>query len=913
MSVSFDGPLHTLGVEGGSGGNTFNVLDTSVTGTSSGTEIIPSLGTSANIINVQATTGALVVIGEGETDTVNVGSNGSVQGIKGVVNVQNRGQFTTLNVDDHLDHVGRVVTIDGELLGGRITGLAPAAIAYPDDSIRSVVVSGGDGGNTFNFQDTATFGNPTWTINAGGGTAIVNVLGTTAALNIDTQFANATVNVGNAGNARGILGALSVTSSKKAYHLEVNDSADTTGRNVTLTGSIILGLTPAPITYGGVSPSIQLDGSAGGDTFNVQGMPQALRVNGGAGNDTMNVGSFNSLNGLVGNLQFAGGGGADTLNVNDQGTRTPQTYTIQANSVKRDSGPLVIGYDASTTKLTVNGGSGGNIFNVLGTSTTAATTLDTGFGNNTVNVQSTTGALTVNGQGGQDAVNVGQGGSAQGIKGALSITGTGSHTKLSVDDHLDHTGRVVTMDVANGTGTITGLAPATIMYTEAGVHSVSVSGGDGGNTFNVQNTAGIGNATTTINSGAGKNFVNVHRTTGALAVNGHDGADVIDVGQGGSVQSIKGALTVTNTAASSTLAVDNSADTINRTVGLGVTSGNGSITGLAPATITYAANAVNQVQVLGGNGSNLYLIGDTVSNSSSPTTIIRGGIKNDTFALFGNTGALQIDGGGGSDVINVGGGSNGAGNVKGTLTLADTGGKIQLQVFDGLDSANRQVQVTDHSVIGLPGQILFNPTQLTSATLHTGTGTDTIFVQSTPAGVPITIDTGSGKSTINVGSVANTLDGILGALTINGGVGGTNTLNINDQGSTTPHVYTQTATTLSRAGAATITFTGIQSLNVNKGAVVGSPPQVKHLKLTQPVKGSGLVVLTGQLTDIDRDAKLTLTVDWADGSGPQSIVPGQSPFKLTHNYASKGEYTVRVIWTDLETRQSNSRDLTIRI
>jgi hypothetical protein len=158
----------------------------------------------------------------------------------------------------------------------------------------------------------------------------------------------------------------------------------------------------------------------------------------------------------------------------------------------------------------------------------------------------------------------------------------------------------------------------------------------------------------------------------------------------------------------------------------------------------------------------------------------------------------------------------------------------------------------------------------------------------------------------------DSLDTIQGHVFVLGALGG-DALNINDQGSTTPHVYTQTATALSRSGAATITFSGIQSLHINKGPVVGSPPQAKHLKLTKPANGNGLVILTGQLTDIDRDAKLTLTVDWSDGSQPDSIMPGLSPFKLKHTYANKGSYTVRVIWTDLETGQSNSRDLTIRV
>jgi hypothetical protein len=344
-----------------------------------------------------------------------------------------------------------------------------------------------------------------------------------------------------------------------------------------------------------------------------------------------------------------------------------------------------------------------------------------------------------------------------------------------------------------------------------------------------------------------------------------------------------------------------------------VVAGFGSITNLSPQEISYVANAVSQVQVLGGNGSNQYTINDTVSNSSNPTTFIRGGTGNDTFNLLGSTGTLQIDGGGGSDVVNVGNTPAGAANVKGTLGLGDTGGKIRLEVFDGGDTASDTVQVTDHSVIGLAGQINLNPAQLASATLRLDGAPDTAFVSSTPAGVPITIVDGGNIDVIRVGSAANTLDGIQGPLTVDGSTSGIDVLIINDQGSKTPHVYTQTATTLSRSGAATISFFNIGSVAVNKGPVLGSAPAAKDLKLTQPAPGSRYVTLTGQLTDADPAAKLTLTVDWGDSTKPQAVQPGFKPFSLKHQYGKKGAYTVRAVWTDLKTGQSNSQDLSLTV
>jgi hypothetical protein len=345
---------------------------------------------------------------------------------------------------------------------------------------------------------------------------------------------------------------------------------------------------------------------------------------------------------------------------------------------------------------------------------------------------------------------------------------------------------------------------------------------------------------------------------------------------------------------------------------MAVTAGNGTITGLAPATITYVANDVNQVQVLGGNGSNKYTISNTVSNSSNPTTFIRGGTGNDTFNLLGSTGTLQIDGGGGSDVVNVGGTPTGAANVKGTLGLGDTGGKIRLEVFDGGDTASDTVQVTDHSVLGLAGQIFFNPTQLTSATLRLDGAPDNVFVSSTPAGVPITIVDGGNIDIIHVGSAANTLDGIQGPLTVNGSISGFNTLIINDQGSTTPHVYTQTATTLSRSGAATISFFNVENLAVNKGPVSGTPPAAADLALTSPVAAGQTATLTGRLVSSDAGGTLSLTVDWGDGSAPDHATPGTAPFALSHRYAAPGRFTARAVWADAA-GQSNSQDLPVTV
>ena len=54
-------------------------------------------------------------------------------------------------------------------------------------------------------------------------------------------------------------------------------------------------------------------------------------------------------------------------------------------------------------------------------------------------------------------------------------------------------------------------------------------------------------------------------------------------------------------------------------------------------------------------------------------------------------------------------------------------------------------------------------------------------------------------------------------------------------------------------------------------------------------------------------------MDWGDGSTPDVNKPGLKPFRRTHRYAAPGTYTVRAIWTDTRTGESNFRDLRLTV
>src|SRR5262249_33800688 len=155
----------------------------------------------------------------------------------------------------------------------------------------------------------------------------------------------------------------------------------------------------------------------------------------------------------------------------------------------------------------VSGGGGANVFNVLDTEPFFATTIDNNSPTDTVNVRGTTGALTVSaftGPAGSPQVNVGDAGSLQNIRGAVTITDDRfSTTRLTLDDSADATGRTATLGIngSTATGTITGLTAsgAVITFPQFSLASLSVLGGTGANTFTVANT-GTG-FLTTISSG----------------------------------------------------------------------------------------------------------------------------------------------------------------------------------------------------------------------------------------------------------------------------------------------------------------------------------------------------------------------------------------------------------------------------
>ena len=113
---------------------------------------------------------------------------------------------------------------------------------------------------------------------------------------------------------------------------------------------------------------------------------------------------------------------------------------------------------------TASGGSGGNSFTVNATTRFAPTTLNTGTGNDTVNVFATgNNTLNIHGQDGSDTVTLGNNALAPGmqaLQGTINVDNDDLLTDLVLDDALNTQGTTATLTDNGTTGQMVGLAPA---------------------------------------------------------------------------------------------------------------------------------------------------------------------------------------------------------------------------------------------------------------------------------------------------------------------------------------------------------------------------------------------------------------------------------------------------------------------
>ncbi len=172
------------------------------------------------------------------------------------------------------------------------------------------------------------------------------------------------------------------------------------------------------------------------------------------------------------------------------------------------------------------------------------------------------------------------------------------------------------------------------------------------------------------------------------------------------------------------------------------------------------------------------------------------------------------------------------------ITLSDLGGGLsRIESVSSSETVDFVNPATSLTVNANDGADTINYDSLATAaavTLNAGDGTDIVNVLGATAGSSTTVNGGLASDTINIGSAGNSLDSILGDVTINGDdhdaaptvTLGTNilpqgdVLNINDQGHVSAVTYAITAVSIVRTLSGTITYAAFESLTINAGSGV---------------------------------------------------------------------------------------------
>jgi hypothetical protein len=267
----------------------------------------------------------LTLVGHSSQTTVNVGKDGTVQGIGGSLTVTNAvASGTTLNIDDSTDAGNRTATLDTTQapgvpwLYGTGTGLAPASITYRTSAVRRLIVQTGTGGETF------------------------NVLAAAVPVQLTSHSSSTTANLGNQGSMARITAEVYV---KGGMALTLDDSADPVSRGIRFdevsypgvngTFGLILGLAPANISYDFRSlSSLYLATGTGTETVDVKALnvPNTWMV--AHSNSTTDILGTGSVQSVQTSLQVRGGsmpsGGlaSPQIVVEDSYDTSPRTLTV---------------------------------------------------------------------------------------------------------------------------------------------------------------------------------------------------------------------------------------------------------------------------------------------------------------------------------------------------------------------------------------------------------------------------------------------------------------------------------------------------------------------------------------------------------------------------------------------------------
>ena len=870
-----------------------------LSGTGAGSSTAVRLGAGDDIANIQ-TTAALsftdVFAGSGN-DTLNVSSDadgdrtnasgdpaGNLDGILGELCVHGNDNLATptnsesvtanaetvtvttiqgdeLNIADSASAAANTYTLDLDQFTR--SGIAPITYA----AIETLQIETGSGNDVVDIVSTRA---DTRTIlNTRGGTANISIgdTGNRSVLLVDTRLDNDIVSVDNTGddsllriNTAAGDDDVSVTSTGANSGLDVRSGSNLdvvhllgSGDNSVAAARLGPGDDIVNVQSAGTASETELFLASGNDVINLSSSADGNRVN---PNGTLT----GTLDGFLGDVVVRGNSNllipdttesvtaktetrmvthvlGDTLNISDQSSSANNTYALAATQLTRN-GISPISYVGIET-LSVETGSGDDVFDLITTPASSTVTVDTLAGEDAITVSDfgDDSILRIDSGPDNDTVDVVTTG-ARSV--GFLVTGSGDDdvtvTTTGADSGLDiRTGTEI--DVVNLLGTGSGSATAIRLGAGDDIANIQSTGatsftdlfgGSGNDTINVSSDADGDRANT-----SGDPAGNLDGLLGELCVHGNSNL---------------AAPTSTATVTASGLTV---AATVLRGDELNVSdegntvAGNYALdlnqltkTGIAP--ITYAAIETFNIET--GSAADTF---DIVSTRASTNVSLSTNAGADvvTVADTGDDGILQLDSGSDNDDVSIGR----TGDRSVTLLNTDAGEDDVQVTTTGTDSG---LEIQTGSEIDL---VTLLATGATSAVdFDLGDGNDIANLRSTATGSFSDIDAGLGSDTVNVssdadgsradvsGSPAGNLDGLLGeivlvgsdhlaapdvtatatakALTVSAMLSVGDQLNVSDQGNAAAGMYTLDATELTRVGIAPIGYATFETLVIETGS-----------------------------------------------------------------------------------------------
>jgi Bacterial Ig-like domain len=282
------------------------------------------------------------------------------------------------------------------------------------------------------------------------------------------------------------LSALTFTYSDPGHTIDVTPNSGVV--NIANNGTSAVSIQPVAPPFNIFA--LDFSDTVSGNTYNIQsnfgtvdGGVHISNLGVAAGTDTVNLG--NATTGSLGAgfpevfLNYTGGANA-AVNVLDSQDSSASTFTISGSALSfsgQPANPILSYSGANISSLTIDGGTGGNTFNVTGTPSGATTTLNKGAGGpNFVVVKATNAGSMLNlvGSGGPDSVTIASGTT---ILGPVNIDEAPGSTKLIVDLSTDGLPHNLDLSSNGTTGTLSdtlGNLPHNITYNVAALSSLEI-------------------------------------------------------------------------------------------------------------------------------------------------------------------------------------------------------------------------------------------------------------------------------------------------------------------------------------------------------------------------------------------------------------------------------------------------------